>query len=52
MGKVKVIDGLLIGCPEVKKGKNVTYYHMYSRACEKEENLAVWEEILGSVEVK
>ena len=37
---------------EVKKGKNVTYYHMYSRACEKEENLAVWEEILGSVEVK
>ena len=37
---------------EVKKGKNVTYYHMYSRACKKEENLAVWEEILGSVEVK
>ena len=36
----------------VKKGKNVTYYHMYSRNCEKDDNIAVWEEILGSVETK
>ena len=36
----------------VKKGKNVTYYHLYARSANKEESLKIWEEILGSVEVK
>lgn len=35
----------------VKKGKTVVYYHLYSRKAFKDENLAVWEEILGSVEM-
>jgi hypothetical protein len=35
----------------VKKGKNVTYYHLYARSANKEESLKIWEEILGSAEV-